>query len=258
MVNPRIYGNAPYSVVLVHGGPGAAGEMKPVAEELSKRVGIVEPLQTKNSINAQVEELKSLIEGNAGTPVTLIGWSWGAWLSTIFVARHPQLVKKLILISSAPFEEKYVKSIMENRMSRLSETDKKLFDEIIDELNTEGEDNDLLGKLGSLMNKAEYFDELPHKQDEVILDSDIYKSIWEEASALRAAGKLIEYFVKKIDCPVVAIHGDYDPHPYLGVKEPLESTLKDFKFILLKNCGHHPWYEKKAREKFFELLFNEI
>ena len=31
MGKPRKYGASPYAVAVVHGGPGAAGEMKPVA-----------------------------------------------------------------------------------------------------------------------------------------------------------------------------------------------------------------------------------
>jgi pimeloyl-ACP methyl ester carboxylesterase len=53
---------------------------------------------------------------------------------------------------------------------------------------------------------------------------------------------------------VVAIHGDYDPHPFQGVKKPLSGILKDFRFILLKNCGHTPWIEKKAVNEFYRVL----
>lgn len=55
-MNPRRYGKEPFKVVVVHGGPGAAGEMKTMAEELSKTFGVVEPLQTANSIKGQVED----------------------------------------------------------------------------------------------------------------------------------------------------------------------------------------------------------
>ncbi len=63
---------------------------------------------------------------------------------------------------------------------------------------------------------------------------------------------------KKIRCPVVAIHGDYDPHPYQGVKEPLWRILKKFRFILLDNCGHRPWVERAVRDRFYSILINEI
>lgn len=48
----RLYGEEPYRVVLVHGGPGAIGSLKEFAQELSERLqmGVVEALQTKYSI----------------------------------------------------------------------------------------------------------------------------------------------------------------------------------------------------------------
>jgi len=38
----------------------------------------------------------------------------------------------------------------------------------------------------------------------------------------------------------VSIHGDYDPHPAEGVKEPLTRVIKDFRFILLKKLRPSP------------------
>ncbi len=46
MNNPRKYGSKPYNVAIIHGGPGAPGEMTPLAQELSGDFGIIEPLQT--------------------------------------------------------------------------------------------------------------------------------------------------------------------------------------------------------------------
>ena len=63
--NLRVYGIKPYSVAVVHGGPGAAGEMAPVAEELSSELGILEPFQSALSIDGQIEELKGLLENAA-------------------------------------------------------------------------------------------------------------------------------------------------------------------------------------------------
>jgi len=36
--NLRQYGNAPFSVAVIHGGPGASGEMAPVAREPKKKM----------------------------------------------------------------------------------------------------------------------------------------------------------------------------------------------------------------------------
>jgi pimeloyl-ACP methyl ester carboxylesterase len=57
---------------------------------------------------------------------------------------------------------------------------------------------------------------------------------------------------------VLAIHGDSDPHPAAGVREPLSRTLPDFRFILLEKCGHMPWLERQARDTFYALLREEL
>ena len=63
---------------------------------------------------------------------------------------------------------------------------------------------------------------------------------------------------RDVVCPVTAIHGDYDSHPAVGVEGPLSLVIRNFRFILLKNCGHKPWIERRAREKFLEILNREI
>jgi pimeloyl-ACP methyl ester carboxylesterase len=107
------------------------------------------------------------------------------------------------------------------------------------------------------MDKADSFDSLPHSSDVLPCNPDIYQKVWVEASQLRSGGELLN-LGKKIRCPVVAIHGDYDPHPATGVQEPLSRVLQDFHFILLKNCGHHPWFEREAKEQFYDTLRREI
>ncbi|MDX9985854.1 MAG: alpha/beta hydrolase, partial [Dehalococcoidales bacterium] len=124
MDNLRMHGQEPFNIAVVHGGPGARGEMYPVARELSSETGVLEPLQTECSVEGQVEELKDILESSGNPPVVLIGFSWGAWLSYILNARYPLLVKKLILVSSGPFEEKYAAQITETRLCHLSEAEK--------------------------------------------------------------------------------------------------------------------------------------
>jgi len=77
----RTYGAAPFNVVLVHGGPGAAGEMASLAAELAADRGVLEPLQTASSVAGQIAELINVIENQGTSPVVLVGFSWGAWLS---------------------------------------------------------------------------------------------------------------------------------------------------------------------------------
>ncbi len=121
MIYVRKYGKPPYSVTVVHGGPGAPGSMAPVARELAKHCGVIEHLESATTIDGQVRELHDTLQKNCDLPATLIGHSWVAWLSLIFTARYPGMVKKLILVGSGPFEERYAAGIMATRLGRLSE-----------------------------------------------------------------------------------------------------------------------------------------
>src|SRR5258708_5208358 len=135
MINFRKYGEPPFSIAVIHGGPGAPGEMAPVARELSKHYGVIEPLQTKDSLDGQVEELKQILTADANLPVTLIGHSWGAMLSFIVAARHPTLIRKVILVSSGVFLDEYAEDIKKIRLSRLTEDQARSIDELFALLN---------------------------------------------------------------------------------------------------------------------------
>jgi pimeloyl-ACP methyl ester carboxylesterase len=253
----RKYGKQPFQIGLLHGGPGASGEMKPVAEKLSCEFGILEFLQTEKSVNGQIEELHNQLTSNADLPAILIGYSWGAWLGFLFASRYPDLLKKLILISSGAFESKYNNDLMNIRLNRLNKQDRKEAERLISVINSDGSDNEILRRFGKLMTIADSYDYLPVDNDSVDLDLTIYQSVWAEASRLRDTNELMNR-ADKIKSPVVAIHGDYDSHPIDGVEKPLSNKLCDFKMIRIKNCGHTPWRERYAKDTFFEILRNEL
>jgi pimeloyl-ACP methyl ester carboxylesterase len=258
MDNPRKYGRAPYEVALIHGGPGAPGEMAPVARELASKFGVLEPLQTANTLEGQIVELKNILENNAAVPCSLVGYSWGAWLSIIVAARYPLLVKRMILISSGPFEAKYARDIMKTRLSRLEAGEREeiiSFVESLDDVDS-SEMNNRMARFGLLMSKADSFDPIPHANEVSQVQSEIFQNVWKEADELRGSGKLLE-LAAKVQCPVLAIHGDHDPHPAKGVENPLSHLLTNFRFILIRNCGHTPWIERQAKDKFYKILKRE-
>jgi len=236
--------------------------MEPVARQLSSRWGVLEPIQTATSLEGQVQELRTVLENQGDLLVTLIGFSWGAWLSFIVAAHYPTIVKKLILIGSGPFEEKYVARLQETRLSRLSGEERVEFELILRALGdptTEDKDR-LLARLGALASKTDGYDliiEGPQEFNSVGSQGDIFHGVWKDAAEMRRSGKLLE-LGKQIKCPVAAIHGDYDPHPAEGVQKPLSEVLDSFRFILLKNCGHMPWIERRARDEFYRTLEEEL
>jgi pimeloyl-ACP methyl ester carboxylesterase len=259
MENLRIHGDPPYRVAVLHGGPGAPGEMAPVARELARGRGVLEPLQTMDTLEGQVDELRAVLESRAARPATLIGWSWGAWLGYILAARHPDLVGKLILVGSPPFEHRYAAQIEAVRLSRLSQAEQREAVRALKRLDDiSGQSHQTaLARLGRLFSKADSFRPLPVPDETITIQFNIYRAIWRTAAEMRRNGKLLQ-LGKRILCPVVAIHGDFDPHPADGVQKPLESVLRDFRFILLPKCGHAPWRERDARSQFYSVLSQEL
>lgn len=259
MENYKKHGEPPFKVALLHGGPGAAGEMAPVAREISSICGIIEPFQTAHSIDGQIKELHDVIKQNADIPVTLVGYSWGAFLGFIFAARYPSLVSKLILVNSGPFEDKYAPRIMQTRLSRLETEQRAKLEALMKELNSSTKTNNknIMPRIAQLITIADSYN--PITDDHEIIDCrpDIYKAVWPEADKLRKSGRLLEYSAN-IKCPIVAIHGDYDPDPPEGVNLPLSKKVKDFRFVLIPKCGHKPWIERFAKDAFFEVLKKEL
>ena len=259
-IDARRYGVEPFGVVVVHGGPGGAGEMGPVAQRLGRARGVLEPMQTATTLQGQVDELRLALESLSRPPVVLIGHSWGAWLSCFVAASRPSLVRKLILIGAPAFEEKYVPLLRENRLKRLTPGERREFTSLADRLNRPQvqDATDLLGRLGDLAGKTDTYESIPLEFDlppPGISErgGEIYAGVWPEAAAMRRGGELLP-IVARIECPVIAIHGDYDPTPVEGVAEPLRATLREFQMLGLGNCGHDPWRERWAADEFYAIL----
>ena len=219
-------GECEIDIVVLDGGPGAAGSAAPIAHAL----GAPLPRLDARSIAGQVEQVRAAV---GGRHVTLVGWSWGAMLAVLVAATHPELARKLVLVSSGPLDNAYASRVEATRRARLTPR--------------EFERGDFA--------KSDSYDPIAAGGD-IAFNAAVFRDVWEEAERLRARGGFLEA-VGGIGCPVSAIHGDYDPHPAEGVREPFAAAVDDFTFHLLERCGHEPWNERHARELFFELLERE-
>lgn len=261
MPNLRTYNRPPYHIVLLHGGPGAPGYMAPVARELAGAgtVGVLEPLQTADTLDGQVEEVRELLAARAEAPVTVIGSSWGAMLGYVVAARHPALVAKLVMIGSAVFTEESSAAVKRTRRERLSADER----EELDALSTRLADPALIdkratfGRMAEIIGRADMYDPLTRDTETIEYQHEINVGVWAGARELRETGAMVD-LGRRIMCPVVIIHGDYDPHPIEGIREPLAPVVAHLRVILLERCGHYPWLERQARDEFYRVLRSEI
>ncbi|MCK4749504.1 MAG: alpha/beta hydrolase, partial [Bacteroidales bacterium] len=181
------------------------------------------------------------------------------WLSLLLAGRYPDQVLKLILVASAPFEDYYVPGITKTRINRLDKEEGNMLSEQVKKIQ-QGEketQNAIFCEIAGILKKADAYSPAGDNNEHVNMDYSMYRSIWPEAEKLRSSGELLD-MASEVRCPVLAIHGDHDPHPAEGVRIPLEGIIRDFRFILLPKCGHEPWTERYAEKKFIQLLEKEI
>lgn len=252
----RLYGKAPYKIVLVHGGPGAIGSLRGFAQELSvlSQIGVVEAIQSKYSIAELIEELYNQINDNCSDKVSLIGHSWGAWLVALFAEKYPELIKRIILVGSGPLEDKYVSEIGARRFENLSKEDGEILQRLI---HNQATDEDM-EKIPKVLEKSDNYcleNKDLHRADKT--DSQMHNIIWEEAAKLRTNGELLASF-KQIKSKIVLIQGETDPHPARGIVIPLQENGVECETYILEKCGHSPFMEKYAKENFYKILLETL
>ena len=258
----RTYGEEPFSIAVVHAGPGCTGASAELAREISKRYGVIEPLQSAETIDDQVKELEEQLTSITKSPVILIGHDWGAWLSVLLAAKRPELVKKLILIGTPPLEEKYRIELECNREYHFTSEEMKHYKQLQHRLfdQEEPDKNKLLYQLAQLCVKADEYQPVSTEealQDLVELNGELFYKMCTQIKELRNNGEMLENF-QKVLCPICIMHGVYDTYPMVGVLEPLMQRQVAHRVSMIDDCGHTPWRERIAYKDFYRALYYEI
>lgn len=272
-VNFLLYGKAPYQVALLHGGPGAWGEMAPVANFLAGEFACIECFQTKSTLDGQIEEIAGVISKVGHPPVILVGFSWGAWLAYICAAdpKIQKLINCIVLIGCGPLTPEYFSQLQQTRNDRLLEKFREKeqifyqnFEKQIQSAESIEEREKIISKLGKITERTDQWDILSETEKntadstsyspEFDIDrSQFFEQALVEVQSMRKSGRLVE-LAQFIHCPVYILHGSYDPHPAAGVINPLKSVLSDMHVTIFESCGHKPWIEKSARSDFLKRL----
>ncbi|MCA9487102.1 MAG: alpha/beta hydrolase [Nanoarchaeota archaeon] len=255
----RIYGNSPIKAFVIHGGPGAPGYMAPVARELSKAFGVVEPLQTKNTLKGQIQELHDQITEYSERPVCMIGSSWGATLALLYASEHPEMLAKVVLIGSCVYDAESSEKVKEIRSERMSVSTKKRLQDLTGkiELNQDTK-NKYFSEAADCFFESDTYDPISTDLEVIECQYEINKSVWSDFKVIRDSSNDLKRIFSKIKIPVVNIHGDYDPHIIDGIQPFLEESIDNIKLYTLKKCGHYPWIERSAKDDFYKILLNEI
>jgi pimeloyl-ACP methyl ester carboxylesterase len=230
--------------------------MAPVARQLSRDFGVLEPLQSADTLDGQIDELRRQLTEHGDSGFTLIGSSWGAVLALFFASRHKAMVDRLILIGSAVFDAHYSELINPLRKSRVSPENLRQFEELEREkAGASPEERDrIFQKSVGLLFEGDAFDPITLDLELIEVQTRVNHSVWADFLKLRDEPGRLEREFSTIDMPVTVIHGDYDPHLIDGIRPYLSAWMPQTSFHILANCGHYPWIERQAREEFYRIL----
>ncbi len=262
-IEVRTYGTRGPCVVLLHGGPGVAGDMGSVAGRLQGQFRVLEPLQRTSgtvplTVARHVADLREVLRGSLRQgPVRLVGFSWGAMLALTFAARYPTEMDRVILIGCGTFDRRSRAVYQANMAERIEAEDRQRAATLEAQLAAETDPrrrNALFAELGAIYTRAQSFRPLPSSaEDHLCYDAAGFHETWQDAVSLQQQGIQPAEFAR-IHAPVTMIHGQQDPHPGPLIYESLSPLIRDLQYRELPRCGHTPWNEREASDVFYELL----
>ncbi|HKD66061.1 MAG TPA: alpha/beta hydrolase [Candidatus Binataceae bacterium] len=256
MIQFRSHGSRGDFVIVLHGGPGAAGYMAPVARGLSDLFRVLEPFQRGSggqslTVAQHVEDLHSLIQSScAGAQPAMVGHSWGAMLALAYAAEHRNFAGPLALVGCGTFDSRArerMQATVEDRMSQAVRSRmQRLADDFPDPDERLRASADLLAPLYS-------YDLEQGESEELRCDAEAFEQSWQDMLRLQQMGVYPACFAD-IRSPVLMLHGAHDPHPGRMIRAGLQPYLPHLEYQELARCGHYPWRERAARAEFFAVL----
>jgi pimeloyl-ACP methyl ester carboxylesterase len=248
------------AVLVLHGGPGAPGSAQGLAQLLSQRFAVLEPLQrSSGSVPLSVEQHVRDLTAVAPSPALVVGHSWGAMLGLSYASRYPAAVSKLVLVGCGSYDEVTRAELRNALQERLGpegrERVAKLRAQLVGQTSP-AQREVALQQLASIHAELETYAALDNDTDptqHLPLDPDGHSQTSNDVLRLQRDGGEPQAFAQ-IRAPVLMIHGDHDLHPGPATRDLLRQYIPQLEYLSLERCGHEPWRERHAREPFAAAL----
>jgi pimeloyl-ACP methyl ester carboxylesterase len=238
---------------VLHGGPGAPGSAGPLARALADPLRVFEPWQRWSSdvpltVDRHVADLADVCSRCAPDErPAIVGESWGAMLALVFAARYPDRISAVMLVGCGTFDEearaRFQRTIEQRRTPELQARLATLETEIQDEAERLAEAHRLSDSIYTYRRATGADDRIER------FDLKGHRETWNDMIRLQADGTYPAAFAR-IQCPVLMLHGAYDPHPGAMIRDSLQKCMPHLEYHELEKCGHAPWVEQHARDRF--------
>ncbi len=254
----RSYGASGPVIIVLHGGPAAAGTAAPLARGLADSFKVIEPLQRGSgkeplTVVCYIDDLHELIKSRCNNiRPALVGESWGAMLALAYSAEHPESAGPLVLIGCGTFDKNSRNILQKNLEERTSCRLKKRINLLEEHFPDPGE---RIIKTHELSEKLYSVAPVKSANEDLIepFDFQAHKETWEDMVYQQETGIYPAAF-SVIKPPVIMLHGKFDPHPGREIRDSLKPYLPQLEYREWEKCGHSPWNEKYVKDDFFKVI----
>jgi pimeloyl-ACP methyl ester carboxylesterase len=220
---------------------------------LADPLHVLEPWQRRSSsvpltVDRHVEDLARVISREIpGEKPALVGASWGAMLALVFTSRYSDPVSAIVLIGCGTFDRQARARLHDTLAQRTSPELKAQLAELESRFPDEKERlvraHRLSESIYTYCRAAGVEDPVEH------LDPKGQAETWDDMLRLQESGVYPARFAS-IQCPVLMLHGTYDPHPGPMIRDSLKPYIPNLEYREYDRCGHSPWIEEHVRERF--------
>ena len=227
--------------------------MAPVARALADSFCVLEPFQsgTSATVADHVADLHEVVESYSHSAApALVGHSWGAMLALAYAAAHPSSAGPIVLVCSGTFDlasrERFIINLSERKKD---EGARHRFERALQISDPSAR----FHELGKQTLELYSYDLATTEQEIDESEPGCSEGTWEDMVRLQNEGVYPAAFAA-IKSPVLMLHGAVDPHPGEMIRASLAPHLPQLEYREWERCGHYPWLEKSARDKFFSVL----
>ena len=242
------HGGAGPLLVLLHGSGDQAGTWSRVVPELKRRFQLVipdlaghgesDPAAGVLSLGRLLTALEQVLDAMPlrGEPMVLAGNSLGAWMAMLYAQKHPQRVRRIILIDGGPIKN----SSEIGLMPKDREEARRTLDAVLDPSSP--------------------------RRPNFVLDDLVRISNTGPISRLLAAGQediskyVLEDKLGSLQMPVDLVWGESDRLVPLEYAKWLQSQLPHSALTVIERCGHAPQFEcpRKLTKVLLQILASDL
>lgn len=241
-------------VIVLHGGPGLPHEyFHPMLTNLSRYVKLVYfdrradmlsglPPHQPVSVNEMADDVDALRQALGLNRVTLLGHSFGAAVALNYALRHPDNVKRLILVSASATVENPAEA--EKRLAKsLSSVEMAAYQS--GEGSTGGANPCERVRRRYAMLYPHYF----HKQIPYEFDRGLYVVYFDALAKKLALGNGAQNLdvrdnLSAVRVPVLVVAGRYDVVTPLAQSTDLAEGLPKSRLVVMEHSAHFPFFEE--------------